>query len=318
MPIHDLGYRPWPSPGVDCRLMPEALRFWVIAQTGISLAWRSRWLRRLVLAAWLPALYMGAALFMFEQALANPRYVGMALGFVDVFPQTELLKQALISGDPAVARHEAWAWALLMFFRYPQGLLMALVVGLIAPPLVAKDVHSRAFLLYFSRPLTRVEYILGKLTVVCGYVLMVTTIPALSLYLVGVLLSPPEVNVVASTWDLPPRILLASLALMVPTAALALAFSSMTTRTFYAAFAWFAVWLLGMVAYMIMWTSAGGTISSQWTLLSLYHTLGQVQTWIFGLEESFSEVLPSAVALAAVVGVSLIVLFRRVSSPMRI
>lgn len=313
MPIHDLGYRAWQG-----RLMPEVTRFWVIAQTGIALAWKNRWLRRLLLLAWVPALYLGVVLFLFEQALARPDYLRIALEFASLFPGIDVVREALQTGDPALARHTAWTWLLLMFFRYPQGLLMALVVGLIAPPLVAKDVHSRAFLLYFSRPLTRVEYILGKLTVVCAYVMMITTIPALSLYLLGVLLSPPDTAVIAATWDLPLRILGASVVLMVPTAALALAFSSLTSRTFYAAFAWFAAWLLGLVAYLILEGTLGSALPERWVLLSLYHSLGQVQTWIFGLEKSLSEVLPSAGMLAAIAVVSLIVLFHRVSSPMRI
>jgi ABC-type transport system involved in multi-copper enzyme maturation permease subunit len=304
--------------------MPEVSRFWVIAQTGIALAWKNRWLRRLLLLAWLPALYLGVVFLFIERGLANPTEIRMALGFVGPFvgPEVETqLRTALDAGDPGGARHIAWKWLLLTFFRYPQGLLMALVVGLIAPPLVAKDVHSRAFLLYFSRPLTRVEYILGKFIVVCAYVGMVTTIPALALYLLGVLLSPPEVGVIASTWDLPLRILAASVVLIIPTAALALAFSSLTTRTFYAGFAWFAVWLLGLAAYWTLWISLRGNVPEGWTLLSLYHTLGQVQWWIFWPETtrvSLSAVLPSAALLAAIAVVSSMVLFRRVSSPMRI
>ena len=121
MPIHDLGYRPWQN-----KLMPEAWRFWVIAQTGMSLVWRSRILRRLVLMAWLPTLYLGAAFLIFEQTLANPQQIPMAVGFVSVFPDTDILRNALMSGNTGAARHEAWAWLLLMFFRYPQGILINL------------------------------------------------------------------------------------------------------------------------------------------------------------------------------------------------
>ena len=314
MPIHDLGYRAWQG-----RLMPEVTRSWVIAQTGFSLAWRNPWLRRLLLLAWVPALYFGVAFFFFEQALlGNPEQIRFALGFVPPLPGIDVVREALETGDPVVARHTAWAWLLLVFFRYPQLLVMALVVGLVAPPLVARDVHSRAFLLYFSRPLTRVEYILGKFAVICAYVMTITTIPALSLYVVGVLLSPPEAAVIASTWDLPLRILAASLVVTVPTAALALAFSSLTTRTFYAGFAWFAAWLLGLVAYVTLQTSLDYSLSDRWALLSLYHSLGHVQSWIFGLQTSAAAVWPSAGLLAGITVVSLIVLFRRVSSPMRI
>lgn len=313
MPIHDLGYRAWKG-----RLMPEISRSWVIAETGISLAWKNRWLRRLLLLAWLPAVYFGAAFFFFEQALGNREEIRVALSFVPPFPGVEVVRAALETGDPATARHMAWAWLLLGFFRYPQGLLMALAVGLIAPPLVARDVHSRAFLLYFSRPLTRLEYILGKLAVVCAYVMMITTLPALSLYVMGVLLSPPEAAVISSTWDLPLRILLASIVVTIPTTTLALALSSLTSRTVYAGFAWFAVWLLGLVAYVTLQATLDYTLSDRWALLSLYHSLGQVQDWTFGIQASLSEVLPALGLLTGIAVISLIVLFRRVSSPMRI
>ncbi len=313
MPIHDLGYRAWQG-----RLMPEASRFWVIAQTGISLAWKNPWLRRLLVFAWLPTIYVGAAFFLVEQALADPGRIRVALSFVPPFPGLEVVREALQSGDADLARHTAWTWLMMTFFRYPQLLWMALAVGMIAPPLVAKDVHSRAFLLYFSRPLTRVEYILGKLTVICTYMMLITTLPALCLYLLGVLLSPPDAAVISATWDLPLRILAASVVLMIPTASLALAFSSLTPRTVYAGFAWFAVWVLGFVAYRVLWGSLDPAVSHRWILLSLYHSLGRGQEWIFDVRTSSFAAWPSMALLAAVSALSLIVLFRRVSSPMRI
>ena len=213
-------------------------------------------------------------------------------------------------------RHDVWAYLLFVFFRYPQGVLMVLVVGLIAPPLIAQDVRTRAFLLYFSRPLSRMEYIVGKLAVVSGYLVLITTIPALVLYFVGVLLSP-EISVVAETWDLPLRIVAASIVLIVPTTAMALAFSSLTSETRYAAFSWFAAWAVGWVTYTVVFRSVGTEPHRRWTLVSLYHTLGEVQSCIFGIGPSLSDVWAWIVLLAGVTGISLVVLFHRVSSPMR-
>ena len=62
-----------------------------------------------------------------------------------------------------------WSWLLYTFLRYPQGGIMVLMVGIIAPPLISQDVRSRAFLLYFSRPLARWQYALGKLATVWFY-----------------------------------------------------------------------------------------------------------------------------------------------------
>lgn len=55
---------------------------------------------------------------------------------------------------------------------------MVMVIGLIAPPMISQDVRSRAFLLYFSRPLTRGEYLLGKLASVWVYLSLISTLPA--------------------------------------------------------------------------------------------------------------------------------------------
>lgn len=355
MPIHDLGYRSWQG-----RLVSEAWRWWVITQTGFSLAWKNRWLRRLLLFAWVPAFYLGVGFFTFERWLSYTETHDFQISEVDRWMAAEeARRKAAVARDLAgpagyaeaegkpfrIAevdarrmairraqhqvtrwfpglplledRHGVWAWLLFIFFRYPQGMLMVLVVGLIAPALIAQDVRTRAFLLYFSRPLTRWEYILGKLAVVCGYLLLITTVPALTLYVVGVLLSP-ELTVVTATWDLPLRILVASAVLIIPTTVMALAFSSLTSETRYAGFAWFAVWAAGWVSYAMLFTSTGGNLGERWKLISLYHTLVEVESWVFGIEVSFSDVLPSAMLLVVITVVSLTVLFRRVSAPMRI
>ena len=237
------------------------------------------------------------------------------------------LQTAVMRGNdtdnPAAARHSMWAWLLQSFFRYPQSVVMVIVVGLIAPPLISQDIRSRAFLLYFSRPLTRLDYIIGKFVTVWFYLVLISTLPALALYLLGILLSP-NVAVVTATWDLPLRVLGASAVLTIPTAALALFLSSMTQESRYAGFAWFAIWVLGWVTHGIMSAAeaarssrTGGEILGRWSNLSLYHTLGQVQSWVFGFTEFKDVVLPTLI-LVVITVVCLILLFRRVAVPMRV
>ena len=213
--------------------------------------------------------------------------------------------------DPDVARNDVWAYLLMRFFQYPQGLLMVMVVGLIAPQLISNDVRSRAFLSYFSRPINRVDYMVGKSAVVWCYLALITTAPALVLYFIGVSLSP-NWSVVFDTWDLPLRILLASILLLIPATSLALMFSSLTSETRYAQYAWYAVWAMGMVAYLVL-LNTGQT----WSQVSLFHILWIVQGWVFGLEDWDAAFMPLMILLAMTVG-SLIILTRRVSAPMRI
>jgi ABC-2 type transport system permease protein len=56
--------------------------------------------------------------------------------------------------------------------------------------LIANDLRTGAILVYLSRPLTRRDYVLGKLGVLMGLNLAVTLVPGLVLYLIGLALAP--------------------------------------------------------------------------------------------------------------------------------
>ncbi len=54
-----------------------------------------------------------------------------------------------------------------------------------------------------------------------------------------------------------------------------------------------------------------------WSVLSLYNNLGDIQSWIFGFGE-FDKVWRGIVALMIISVVSLVVLYRQVSAPIRV
>lgn len=215
----------------------------------------------------------------------------------------------------------------MTFFRYPQATMIIFLLGFISPGLISRDFRSRAFLLYFSRPIGRIEYILGKLAIPSIYLMLVTTFPALVLYVLGVSMSP-DLSVIPLTWDIPLRILVASAILIIPCSALSLMLSSLTQESRFASFAWFAVWVLGHGAWTAVWMGAirgkqqlGEALVDpsirRWEFLSLYNNLGRAQSWIFGLD-TLQNALPALCILAFVTILSFIVLFRRVSGPIRI
>lgn len=326
--VNRLGYRGWSG-----RLESGWMHWTVISSVGIRRAWQSRWLRRMLFFAWLPAVIFGIGFFVWEQAALYPEWQRPAMNFlrgVLPIPLANEIAESIRKGDLQSSRHTVWASLLQTLFRYPQGVLMVMVIGLIAPPMISQDVRSRAFLLYFSRPLTRGEYLLGKLASVWAYLSVISTLPALALYVLGVLLSP-SLNVVTATWDLPLRIVVASVVLMLPTSVLALCFSSLTQESRYAGFAWFALWILGWFTFAA--ATAADAFNAQmnagrmgremfleqsaWAYVSLYHTLGRVQSWVFGFV-SFRDVWVSAVILVAVTVLALMVLMRRISAPMRV
>ncbi len=349
--VHQLGYRRW-----NGWLAPGWSRWIVISEVGVHRAWQSSWLKRMLFFAWLPAIWFGVGFFLWEQASQYEDWLQMLTPMLRNLPPTPVfdeIKGAVQTGNLSGSRHTVWAWLLQSFFRYPQAVLMVLLIGLVAPPLISQDIRSRAFLLYFSRPLTRVEYLLGKLGSLWAYLVMISAAPALMLYFIGVVLSP-SLTVILSTWDLPLRIIGATVVLMIPTSALALCLSSLTQESRYAGFSWFAIWILGWFTYgaaqsaeafkatqdfEIRNAEASGMRNpprnrfrgppgfrgrpaieipeSAWTHLSLYHTLGKVQSWVFGFAK-LKDVLISVAILIGLTTVSLAVLFHRISAPMRV
>lgn len=328
MPIHDLGYRAWTG-----NLTSLLFRWWVIAENGIVIAWKNLWLRRITLLAWTPALYFGVVFFAYES------YVQIAAGGIRVGGRRGFPLQSVITSwvelpedllrrileTPEAARPEAWGYLFYLFFSMPMMVVSVLVVGLIAPSLIAQDMRSRAFILYFSRPITRLEYLLGKASVIWAYGGFTVLTPGFVLYTVAVILSP-SVDVVSDTWSLPLRALGAAALLLVPGAAVALLFSSLTLESRYASFAWFALWILGVVAFNAyrssLRTPAGVgeielTENAPWLLASLYHTLGILLRWVFGIETELRRVLPAMTVVAVLTLASLAVLYRRISAPMR-
>ncbi|MBL6712716.1 MAG: ABC transporter permease subunit [Pirellulales bacterium] len=371
MPLHDVGYRAWKG----TRRPPGSAAF-VIATTGIALSWKSRWLRRAVLFAWSPALAFAMSFFAFEQAVEEGR-----LSMLEVTAQSGrnldgvgvlggLLVNALgrpTDGEPAYlpgsveeieqTRRTVWSRLLLAFMRAPQAVLLAVVIGLVAPTLISRDMRAKAWLVYFTRPVSRRDYILGKGAVLAGVVAMVTLLPALGLWFVGVLVSP-SVNVAWATADLPLKVLISSLAVAIPTVLLALAYSAITTETRIAGFAWFATWVACWITHSALgaaelmadrpspeaqsffsepfdgpgeddrhdrsrpmhWLGRAAGLDSSidhWAWVSPYHSIGVVQAAIFGMEKRPQAFLPPLISLASISAVSLVLLLRRVDAPLR-
>lgn len=329
MGLHEVGYRSWNQKRTSRLTRPLA-----IARSGVSLVMRSKWLRLLLMSGWLPIVFPGLIIFIFEYGQqSNPeQIVGMLSS--PMVDRPDLAVQ--FATDPSGVRRQLWASSILTFFRYPQLFAMVLLIGVITPRLVSYDLRSRAYLQYFARPLSPLEYMLGKSAVIWFFLAMIVTLPALGLYVLAVMVSP-TLDVVLSTWDLPLRILACSVVLLVPTTTLAMVYSSMTTESRYATFAWYATWAMGFVAYTFLTFAPGingrqtrprfgrGRRQSldsfidpaeldQWRLVSPYHTLGKVQSWIFGLDETPGSVWPAMVVLVAIVVVGTWIVRRRIQA----
>jgi hypothetical protein len=303
-------------------------RWLVVASTGIQRAWRSSWLKRLLLLAWLPGASLGLLIFMYEQArmqddIPSRAVQGVVLNLLEL-PDSARDRFRTVGGmlerraqGPGEERHMFWSILLLNLFRRSQPLLLLQMVALIAPPLISQDIRSRAFLLYFSRPLSPFQYIWGKLLVVLFYSLLITLAPALLLLTAGVLLSP-GLDVLSATWDLPLRAVAAAAVITVPGALLALALSSLTTESRFAAVGWFSIWIFGWLlrrtSELFSGVSRDGIVSN----LSLFHVTTDIAGWILDPNFKVPNFGMQAVILSVLCAVSLAVLYRRVCAPLQV
>ncbi len=67
-------------------------------------------------------------------------------------------------------------------FMYVQAAFAVFLASLTGPGLIAPDLVNNALPLYFSRPLTRLDYALGRLTTLSGLLSLITWVPGLLLF----------------------------------------------------------------------------------------------------------------------------------------
>ena len=67
-------------------------------------------------------------------------------------------------------------------FLEVQGVFSFILTVLVAPPLISRDLSNNALPLYLCRPLSRAEYVLGKMTVLVFLLSLVTWIPGLLIF----------------------------------------------------------------------------------------------------------------------------------------
>src|SRR5947208_3105382 len=113
-------------------------------------------------------------------------------------------------------------------------IFLVLIVG---PNLVSRDLRFNALPLYFSRPLRRIDYFLGKLGVI-GYFLAATVVvPAIGAYALGLAFSL-DLGVIRDTHRLLWAGILYGLIITVSAGTLMLALSSLSRRSIYVGLAW--------------------------------------------------------------------------------
>ncbi len=309
MPILDLGYREWQG-----KKMATAFRWLAMIETGFKLCWRQFWPRRLLTYGWMPAFLILLGIFLHEQSMSDGEARTIIYRFIArQVPDSPVLDQLEMS--PKAARPGVWAYLLLTYFRLPQSMLMIVLFGMVAPRLISYDLRSRSYLIYFSRPISVWQYILGKAGVLWLMIVMLVTIPGLAVYTVGLFLTE-DTTAITQTWHLPLRMLLATTLLAIPTSAVALALSSWTSESRFASFSWYAIWIFGWVSYGVLTSRALQLQDEHVSMLKLvspYHTLGILQAYAFGVPQPEDPIKLAAVIVTLVTLTAFAITYRQIT-----
>jgi ABC-2 type transport system permease protein len=236
MPIFDQGYQHWKG-----TLSGHAWRWLAITKQGLRGQLKNRNLRLLLLTAWAPALALGCALAvwgLFEQGSEN------------VLPLLRPVLPSGVAADPRAYRGAIWTIAYSIFFKSEIIFIMLLMV-IAGPNLISGDLRFNALPLYFSRPLRRLDYLLGKLGVIAALVAAVAVGPATAAYLLGLCFSL-DLGMIADTWRLLPVSIVYGLVIAVSAGTLMLALSSLSRRSLYVGIAWAGLWLVSSAVAAVL------------------------------------------------------------------
>jgi ABC-type transport system involved in multi-copper enzyme maturation permease subunit len=194
-------------------------------------------------------------------------------------------------------------------FLEQQNFFVFLLAVYVGSGLIAQDRKANALQIYLSKPLTRLDYIAGKMAILATFLLFVTWVPAM-LLLVGQILLSGSFEFARTNIILFPAITVFSFVEVFIVCCAVLALSSLTTSTRYVAVMFAGVMFFSEAIYGTLRMVTGSTAVS-W--VSFTGSLAQVGDAIFRQPLRYTTpVAVSLIVLAALVAVSLSVLERRV------
>jgi ABC-2 type transport system permease protein len=230
MPIFDQGYQHWQG-----ALSGHAWRWLAITRQGVRAQIKNRRTKWLVATAFMPALFLVAALVFWGLLEQQSSLLAPLMFFIQSLPEE-------LRAGPKAYRTSFWTVAFDIFFQISTFFSMLLVLN-VGPDLISQDLRFNAMPLYFSRPLRRLDYFLGKLGVIGVFLAAVTIGPVLFAYVLGVAFSL-DATVVRDTG----RLLAAAVgygAIVVASAGtLMLAISSLTRSSRFVGAMWIGFWVL--------------------------------------------------------------------------
>jgi ABC-2 type transport system permease protein len=272
MPIHDQGYRRYGG-----RREAHGRRWWVIARAGLLERLRERRFLGLLLFAWLPFLIRAVQIYI----AANFQQAGFLAPTAETF--REFLDQ--------------------------QSIFVFFVTIYVGSGLIANDRRANALQIYLSKPLTRVEYVTGKLATLVIFLTGVTFAPAIMLLLLQMMFAG-SLTFVRDNLFLVPAITLFSVIQVFLSAFAMLALSSLSKSRRFVAMMYAGIVFFTAAMYQALSAITGTRV---WAFISPEDTLDILANAIFRVPAPRVMPVPAAfVTVVVLIAASLWILERRV------
>ena len=154
-----------------------------------------------------------------------------------------------------------------------------LVIAWFGAGLIAEDRKLGAQLLYFSRPLTRLDYFLGHFMTVSWFGLRAVLLPGLVISIVATFTSP-EYSFIKEQWDIPLAVCAYGLITVALLSSMTLAISSLVGRKSFA--------LVGIVGIVAASEAVGGMLTgllrdTDYMMVGIWNNLVRIGDWLFSL-----------------------------------
>jgi ABC-2 type transport system permease protein len=272
MPIHDQGYRRYGGGRA-----PRGRSWAVIASAGVRTFLTKRMFLGLLLISWFPFFVRAVQIY----AAAN-------------LPQAAFLKPTAQTFRQFLDQQE-----IFVFF----------VTVYVGAGLIANDRRANALQIYLSKPLTRAEYIFGKMIILMAFLLLVTWVPAMVLLIVQIAFAG-NFTFLQNNFFLFPAITVFSFISVTMVSASMLALSSLSNSSRYVGILYAVlVFFSGALFNVLRFVTGSSSIS--W--MSFSADLSQVGDVIFRLQPKYDTPWPvSLLMVILLVAVSGLVLERRV------
>ena len=251
MTIREKGYFHW-----EGTLLQRKLPWWPIARLGIKLSFKRKYFKFVYFGSFLPAMAYLTGIYISERL---EDFRTMIRGSPQLLQVNPAYFKSYFTGD------------FLLFM-----IVMILVVS--AAGLISEDLKHNALQLYFSRPLQKKDYVLGKAAIVFFFLLSLTLMPGFLFIIFKLLFAGSFRFIVAYPW-LPLSIISYSALVSLFFCFYALFLSSLSKNRTYVAVLIFAIYLFTDILSAFFFESFK---NHAFALISLKVNIQQVGAFLFG------------------------------------